>query len=140
MPLGVSITYGHSSPLLAELKFIYSEKATFAKSPPQICPKYVVTVKSTVEISQNCVAFSEYMNFTLFAGPGLQEPEVPGGGVPWHSQILTDQLTLSQPEGANYAHHITIGPPPDFQNFLRPSRRYISKGEKKKLLFKLRQQ
>ena len=26
---------------------------------------YVVTVKSTVEISQNFVAFSEYMNFTL---------------------------------------------------------------------------
>ena len=25
---------------------------------------YVVTVKSTVEISQNFVAFSEYMNFT----------------------------------------------------------------------------
>ena len=33
------------------LKFIYSES-------------YVVTVKSTVEISQNFVAFSEYMNFT----------------------------------------------------------------------------
>ena len=25
---------------------------------------YTVAVKSTVEISQNCVAFSEYMNFT----------------------------------------------------------------------------
>ena len=27
---------------------------------------YVVTVKSTVEISQNFVAFSEYMNFNFF--------------------------------------------------------------------------
>ena len=27
---------------------------------------YVVTVNSTVEISQNFVAFSEYMNFNLF--------------------------------------------------------------------------
>ena len=33
------------------LKFIYSEKA------------YVVPVKSKVEISQNFVAFSEYLNF-----------------------------------------------------------------------------
>ena len=27
----------------------------------------------------------------------------------WHPQILSDQLTLSQPEGANYAHHFTTG-------------------------------
>jgi hypothetical protein len=26
---------------------------------------YVVEVKSKVEISQNCVTFSEYMNFTI---------------------------------------------------------------------------
>ena len=35
---------------------MYSEKATVDLS-------YVVTVISTVEISQNFVAFSEYMNF-----------------------------------------------------------------------------
>ena len=41
------------------LKFIYSEKATkFCKIST------VVPVKSTVEISQYFVAFSEYMNFT----------------------------------------------------------------------------
>ena len=40
------------------LKFIYSEKAIkFCKISA------VVTVKSTAEISQNFVAFSEYMNF-----------------------------------------------------------------------------
>ena len=38
--------------------------------------------------------------------PGLQEP-----GVPQHPQILADQLTLSQPEGADYAHQITTGTP-----------------------------
>ena len=46
------------------LKFIYSEKAkqNFAKSPPYFC---LCTVdKSEVEISQNFVAVSEYMNFT----------------------------------------------------------------------------
>ena len=32
-------------------------------------------------------------------------------GVPWHPQILVDQLTLSQPEGADYVHHITTGTP-----------------------------
>ena len=46
------------------LKFTYSEKATnFCEiSAGDLC--YVVTVKSTVEILQNFVAFSEYMNFT----------------------------------------------------------------------------
>ena len=29
---------------------------------------YVVPVKSKVEISQNCVAFSEYMNFNVIYG------------------------------------------------------------------------
>ena len=27
-------------------------------------------------------------------------------GVPWHPQFLADQLTLSQPRGADYAHQI----------------------------------
>ena len=31
--------------------------------------------------------------------------------VPWHPQILADQLTLSQPGGADYAHHINTGIP-----------------------------
>ena len=41
--------------------FIYSEKAPkFCKTFPKLL-SYVVTVKSKVEISQNFVAFSEYM-------------------------------------------------------------------------------
>ena len=44
-------------------KFIYSEKATkFC----EISTVDVVPVKSTVEISQNFIAFSEYMNFTYY--------------------------------------------------------------------------
>ena len=35
----------------------------FAKSPPYFCPQYLHTNKRKVEISQNFVAFSEYMNF-----------------------------------------------------------------------------
>ena len=46
------------------LKFIYSEKATNFCKNSTVDLSYVVTVKSTVEISQNSVAFSEYMNFT----------------------------------------------------------------------------
>ena len=33
-------------------------------------------------------------------------------GVPWHLQILADQLILSRPGEACYAHIITNAPPP----------------------------
>ena len=46
-----------------KLKFIYSEKATKFCEISTVGLSYVVPVKSTVEISQNFVAFSEYMNF-----------------------------------------------------------------------------
>ena len=49
------------------LKFIYSEKATkFCEIFPLLIDlllSYIVPVKSKVKISQNFVAFSEYMNF-----------------------------------------------------------------------------
>ena len=45
------------------VKFIYSEKATNFCEISTVDLSYVVTVKSTVEISQNFVAFSEYMSF-----------------------------------------------------------------------------
>ena len=32
-------------------------------------------------------------------------------GVPWHTQILLDQLTLFQSRGTDYAHLITSGTP-----------------------------
>jgi len=48
---------------------------------------------------------------------GLSSLGVPE--VPWHPQILADQLTLFQPRGADYAHQIILAPP-DFQTFLRP--------------------
>ena len=46
-----------------KLKFIYSEKATKFCEISTRDLTYVVPVKSTVEILQNFVAFSEYMNF-----------------------------------------------------------------------------
>ena len=45
------------------IKFIYSEKATKFCEISTLLFSYVVPVKSKVEISQNFVAFSEYMNF-----------------------------------------------------------------------------
>ena len=45
------------------IKFIYSEKATKFCEIFTLDLFFVVTVKSTVEIPQNVVAFSEYMNF-----------------------------------------------------------------------------
>ena len=50
----------HTDP---KLKFIHSEKATKFCEISTVDLSYVVPVKSTVEISQNFVAFSEYMNF-----------------------------------------------------------------------------
>ena len=51
-----------------EVKFIYSEKATKFCEIPTLLLSYVVPVNSKVEIFQNFVAFSAYMNFmqTLF--------------------------------------------------------------------------
>ena len=45
------------------IKFIYSEKATKIFKIFTLLLSYVVPVKSKVKISQNFVAFSEYMNF-----------------------------------------------------------------------------
>ena len=42
-------------------------------------------------------------------GPGPSSLGVPG--VPWHTQILADQLTLFQPGGTDYAHLIPTGTP-----------------------------
>ena len=46
-----------------KVKFIYSEKATKFCKISTLLPTTVHTVKSKVEILQNIVAFSEYMNF-----------------------------------------------------------------------------
>ena len=55
------------------VKFIYSEKAAkfFEISAGDL--SYVVPVKYTVEISQNFVAFSEYMNFILVSATTISE-------------------------------------------------------------------
>ena len=49
--------------LADQLKFIYSEKATKFCEISNVVSSYVVPVKPMVEILQNFVAFSEYMNF-----------------------------------------------------------------------------
>ena len=48
---------------IVRLKFIYSEKATIFCEISMVDLSYVATVKSTLEILQNFVAFLEYMNF-----------------------------------------------------------------------------
>ena len=53
----------------AGVKFIYSEKAANFCEISTVDLSYVVTVKFTVEISQNFVACSEYMNFTSLYDP-----------------------------------------------------------------------
>ena len=50
----------------AKLKFLYFEKATkFCETFTLLWLQYILTVKSKVKISQNFLAFSEYMNFKM---------------------------------------------------------------------------
>ena len=51
--------------LITTVKFIYSEKATNFCKIFTVDFSHVLPVKSTVEISQNFVIFSEYMNFKI---------------------------------------------------------------------------
>ena len=53
--------------MLFSLKLRHCEKATNFCEISTIDLSYVLTVKSTVEISQNFVAFSEYKNVNVFA-------------------------------------------------------------------------
>ena len=48
------------------LKFIYSEQATTFWEISTLLMSYLEPVKSKVEISQNFVAFSDYMNFIRY--------------------------------------------------------------------------
>ena len=54
-------------PPIPKVKFIYSEKTTKFCKTYTLFLSYVVPVKSKLEISQNFVAFSEYMNFNIFS-------------------------------------------------------------------------
>ena len=59
---------------ILELKFIYSEKATKYCEISTIDLTVTTLNKSTVEISQNFVAFSEYMNFNnMYENRNLQQ-------------------------------------------------------------------
>ena len=57
------------------LKFIYSEKATKFCEISTVDLSYVVPVKCQVEILQNFVAFSEYMNFNTTPAAMLKPVE-----------------------------------------------------------------
>ena len=71
-------------PYLFWLKFIFFKKATTFYEIFTLFLSYVVPVKSKVKISQNFVAFSEYMNFNpIKAGPFLGGDQL-GGGTVWY--------------------------------------------------------
>jgi hypothetical protein len=55
------------------VKFIYSEKAAKFCEIFTLLLSYVVPVKNKVKISQNFVAFSEYMNFTYRKNNNLEK-------------------------------------------------------------------
>ena len=77
----------HQDP--SNLKFIYSEKATKFCKFSTVNLSYVVPVKSTVVISQNFVAFSEYMNFRSKSEPSAKSsPNRPNSNCVEPSSII----------------------------------------------------
>jgi hypothetical protein len=65
------------------VKFIHSEKATKFCEISTTDLSYVVMVQPMVGISQNFVAFSEYMNFKVKCRNKVMNPDFPNGS---HSQ------------------------------------------------------
>ena len=63
IPIGWLIVSNLLSKKICTLKFVYSEKATKFCEISTLLLSTVHTDKCKVEISQNFVAFSEYMNF-----------------------------------------------------------------------------
>jgi hypothetical protein len=53
------------------------------------------------------IQFGKKSRTKVWTFTGLSSLGVPD--VPWHTQILADQLTLFQPGGTDYAHLITTG-------------------------------
>ena len=62
----------------------------------------------TTYVNCDCKVEKHYRWTIMIDDSGLSSLEVPG--VPWYPQILADQLTLSQPRGADYAHQIILAP------------------------------
>ena len=69
------------------VKFIYSEKATKFCKISTLLLTTVHTVKSKVEISQNFVAFSEYINFNMNQFPLTHLSEYLWNTRPFHGYI-----------------------------------------------------
>ena len=68
-----------------------------------VFPVYLLTYVDKKECSFQ-IFLNEMLWFGLYLNSGLSQ--VGGWGVP-PTQFLADQLTLSQPGGADYTHHIT---------------------------------
>ena len=58
-----------------------------------------------------CCFYQMFQGLCLFKGlrPGLSSLGLLG--MPWHPQIMADQLTITQPGGEDYAHHIATATP-----------------------------
>ena len=69
-----------------------------------------------------CNLLTKDVQELLTSSTGPSEPGAGGEGAITPPYILSDILTLFQPEGqiTYVLHHITTCPPSDFQTFLRP--------------------
>ena len=91
-------------PRFMHIKFIYSEKATKFYKIFTLLLSYVVPVKSKLKISQNFVAFSEYMNFNQ----PQNDPCIQFGLVQAHlglSYFTSNNLILMHLHCFKYSHY-----------------------------------
>ena len=77
-------------------------------------------MSNAFKLQDKVYKLGQFRQSNMLNTPGLSSLGVPG--VPWHTQILADQLTLFQVGGTNYAHLITTVTlsHPDFHIFRRP--------------------
>ena len=95
------------------VKFIYSEKATKFCEIFTLLLSYIVPVKSKVKISQNSVAFSEYMNFICTKYfKSLNHCEFWIGVLPQilllHRTVVVFECRVFSKEGSNTAIYIIL--------------------------------
>ena len=83
----------------------------YAPKPILLFQKHNMAINLKPKTLLVCVELNGHP-YTPLANSNTTGPSSLGApGVPWHTQILADQLTLFQPGGTDYAHLITTGTP-----------------------------
>ena len=76
---------------------------------PKVTYSESIKPRTAIGIKPKDVSIATQISIEECLTTGVSSLVVPG--VPWHTQILADQLTLFQPGRTDYAHLITTGTP-----------------------------